>query len=57
MCKLTDSIVGEQEVIILLINPICKELGIETTANWYSKIYKSACEHEHITVVHWNQGV
>jgi hypothetical protein len=35
---------------------ICKELGIETGENWYSRISKPVTEHEGITVL-WNQGI
>jgi hypothetical protein len=35
---------------------ICKELGIETTENWYSHIPKPVTEHEDVTVL-WNQGI
>jgi len=35
---------------------LCKELGIETTENWYTHKPESVCEHEDITVL-WNQEV
>jgi hypothetical protein len=33
-----------------------KELGIETTDNWYTHKPESVCEHEDITGL-WNQEV
>jgi hypothetical protein len=30
---------------------LCKELGLETTENWYTHKLESVCEHEYITVL------
>jgi hypothetical protein len=43
-------------IIIIIINSICKALGIETTDNWYKHMPKPVYEEGDVTVL-WNQAV
>jgi hypothetical protein len=49
-------IIRHDRVCTHLHYSIYKELGIETTENWYTHNPESVCEHEDITVL-WNQEV
>jgi hypothetical protein len=49
-------IIRQDRVCTPLHYSICKELGIETTENWYTHKPEPVCEHGDITVL-WNQEV